>query len=75
MTLNEAAFSVSGMDCASCVAHVEQAAKRVAGVEACQVNLARGRAVVKFDPARTDVKQVAAAITPSIRISSRCTRA
>lgn len=53
------------MDCASCVAHVEKAALKVAGVAACQVNLARGRAVVKFDPAQTSPSQVAAAITES----------
>ena len=61
----ESAFSVSGMDCASCVSHVEKAARKVAGVAACQVNLARGRAVVKFDPAQTTPAQVAAAITDS----------
>ncbi|QOV88104.1 heavy metal translocating P-type ATPase [Humisphaera borealis] len=62
-TVQETAFSVAGMDCASCVSHVEKAAARVAGVEVCSVNLARGRAVVKFDPAKTDVEHIAAAIT------------
>jgi Cu+-exporting ATPase len=58
----EAALSVEGMDCASCVSHIEKAARTVPGVEAVQVNLARGRAVVRFDPARTDLTQVAAAV-------------
>jgi Cu+-exporting ATPase len=62
---NEAALSVSGMDCASCVAHVEHAAKTVAGVLACRVNLARGRAVVTFDATRTNPGEVAKAITGS----------
>ena len=61
----ESAFSVGGMDCASCVAHVEKAARKVAGVAACQVNLARGRAVVTFDPSQTSPAKVAAAITES----------
>ena len=61
----ESAFSVGGMDCASCVAHVEKAARKVAGVAACQVNLARGRAVVTFDPSQTSPAKVAAAITDS----------
>jgi Cu+-exporting ATPase len=61
----EATLSVSGMDCASCVAHVEKAARKVGGVEGCSVNLARGRAVVRFDPTQTDVEKVAAAITDS----------
>ena len=59
----EIAFSVDGMDCASCVAHVEKAARTVPGVVACQVNLARGRAVVRLDPAKADVAAVAAAIS------------
>src|SRR3954451_12442777 len=61
----ETALSVSGMNCASCVSHVEKAARSVAGVSAAQVNLARGRAVVRYDPARTDPAMVAAAITDS----------
>src|SRR4051812_9451690 len=61
----EAAFAVSGMDCASCVAHVSKAAGTVPGVQAVDVNLARGRAVVKFDPTRTDPDHVATAITDS----------
>ncbi|MDB5171228.1 MAG: ATPase, partial [Phycisphaerales bacterium] len=51
--------------CASCVAHVEKAARQVPGVDACQVNLARGRAAVRFDPARTDPARIAQAITRS----------
>jgi P-type Cu+ transporter len=61
----EAALSVSGMNCASCVAHVEKAARSVAGVSGVQVNLARSRAVVQYDPERTDPAKVAAAITDS----------
>ena len=51
------------MDCASCVAHVERAARSQPGVEVCQVNLARGRAAVQYDPGRTDPDRIAAAIT------------
>ncbi len=63
--IRRAAFAVTGMDCASCVAQVEKAARKVSGVEICNVNLARGRAVVGFDPAQTDLAAVAAAITAS----------
>jgi Cu+-exporting ATPase len=63
--LAEATLAVSGMNCASCVSHVEKAARGVAGVESAQVNLARGRAVVRFDPARTDAAAVSAAIAAS----------
>ena len=62
---SEVALSVGGMNCASCVAHVEKAAREVPGVEACQVNLARGRAVVRYDSTRTDPEHVASAITQS----------
>jgi Cu+-exporting ATPase len=61
----DAAISIAGMNCASCVAHVTKAARSVPGVEDCDVNLARGRASVKFDPAKTDADQIAAAITAS----------
>src|SRR5687768_10929997 len=62
-TTTETALNVAGMDCASCVAHVDKAIRSVAGVQACAVNLARGRATVSFDPAATSAEQVAAAVT------------
>ncbi|MEM8874203.1 MAG: heavy metal translocating P-type ATPase [Planctomycetota bacterium] len=47
----EAALSVEGMTCASCVAHVDKAA-RIEGVRSVQVNLAAGRAELDVaDPA------------------------
>ncbi|MGH7175999.1 MAG: cation transporter, partial [Tepidisphaeraceae bacterium] len=61
----ESALLVGGMTCASCVAHVEKTASRVPGVEQCDVNLARGRAVVRYDPERTDPVRIADAITDS----------
>jgi Cu+-exporting ATPase len=59
----EADFSVGGMTCASCVAHVEKALRTAPGVESARVNLARGRASVRFDPAQTDPEKVAAAVS------------
>src|SRR4051812_30796625 len=64
-TSEQATLSISGMDCASCVAHVEKAARAVAGVQGARVNLARGRAVVEFDPGKTDAGAVAVAISQS----------
>jgi len=58
-------FIVEGMNCASCVNHVQKAAKRVAGVAMVNVNLALGRASVAFDPGKTNPVEVAAAITGS----------
>ena len=59
----DADFSVNGMDCASCVAHVERAMTRVPGVQSAQVSLARGRASVRFDPLQTTPETIAAAAT------------
>src|SRR5690348_12442671 len=58
-------LDVGGMNCASCVAHVEKAARSVPGVRKAEVNLARGRAAISFDPSQTDPAKVAEAITAS----------
>ena len=55
-------FDVVGMDCASCVAHVEKAARAVPGVRDVSVNLARGRARVTADTTASP-ERIAAAIT------------
>ena len=59
----EAALNVDGMTCASCVAHVQKAAQKVVGVREVDVNLSRGRAVIRFDPNQTDPTQIAQAVT------------
>src|SRR5688572_22550850 len=61
----EAAIAVEGMDCASCVAHVERAITAVPGALDARVNLARGRAVVRYDPGLTNPAAVAQAIDKS----------
>jgi Cu+-exporting ATPase len=60
---DSATLDVSGMTCASCVSHVSKAARSVPGVEACDVNLARGNATVRFSPDQTDPKSISDAIT------------
>jgi Cu+-exporting ATPase len=59
----EMAFDVDGMDCASCVAHVEKAARSQPGVTEASVNLARGRAVITFDSEKVSPAQIAEAMT------------
>src|SRR5882672_10786210 len=61
----EVTLNVDGMTCASCVAHVEKALKSVPGTESAPVNLARGRARVRFDPSKTDPSKLAEAIEHS----------
>jgi Cu+-exporting ATPase len=56
-------LDVSGMDCASCVSHVSKAAASLPGVRKADVNLARGRAVIQFDPDQVAPEQIASAIT------------
>ena len=58
----ETTFSVSGMNCASCVANVTKAITAVPGVRDVAVNLALGRAAVTYDPA-TPPAAIAAAAT------------
>ena len=62
-TTAEATLAVGGMNCASCVAHVEKAAARVGGVESVEVNLASGRARVRFDAGKTSLNDIAQAVT------------
>lgn len=64
---------VNGMNCASCVAHVDKAIRALPGVADVSVNLARGRANVTYDAGRVDLQSIAAAATsagyPSAPIS------
>jgi P-type Cu+ transporter len=46
----ESEFNVRGMTCASCVARVERAVRKVEGVEEAAVNLATERATVRHSP-------------------------
>jgi copper ion binding protein len=55
-------LKVTGMSCSGCAANVEKALKGVAGVSAASVNLKEGKAVVEYDPAKTNGKEIAKAI-------------
>jgi Cu+-exporting ATPase len=59
----EVTLTIEGMTCASCVAHVEKAARKLPGVESASVSLAGGRATVRYDPGQTAPDRIAAAIT------------
>ncbi|MCC2626893.1 MAG: heavy metal translocating P-type ATPase [Thermomicrobiales bacterium] len=58
----DVSFPVTGMTCASCVNRVEKAISKVAGVERAAVNLATERATVAYDPATTNVSEIAHAV-------------
>jgi len=53
---------VAGMDCASCAAHIEQAVKKLPGVENVQVLVAAERATVIYDPQRLKRAHIVGAI-------------
>ena len=53
---------VRGMHCAACVGKVERALTSVPGVDQASVNLATEQATVSFDPDRTNVEALRAAV-------------
>ncbi|HEV2219401.1 MAG TPA: heavy-metal-associated domain-containing protein [Casimicrobiaceae bacterium] len=55
-------LDVQGMTCQGCVASVTRVLKAVPGVTDAAVTLQPGAATVTFDPARTDVTALGAAI-------------
>ncbi|MXP63345.1 cadmium-translocating P-type ATPase [Roseomonas sp. M0104] len=52
------AWHVEGMDCASCVAKVETAMKRLPGVSDVSVNLMAERLTLRLEPGRTDTAAI-----------------
>jgi Cu+-exporting ATPase len=58
----ETTLAIEGMNCASCVSHVQKAVESVAGVNRCVVNLAAGRAVIGFDSTVTNPQQFIEAV-------------
>jgi Cd2+/Zn2+-exporting ATPase/Cu+-exporting ATPase len=53
---------VAGMDCTSCAAHIEDAVRKLPGVEHVQVLVAAERATVTYDPAYVERTQIVGAI-------------
>ncbi|PHV10327.1 heavy-metal-associated domain-containing protein [Chitinimonas sp. BJB300] len=58
----EHTFLIEGMHCGGCVASVERVLNAQAGVQRVAVSLADKRAIVTFDPARTNIPALQAAI-------------
>ena len=56
-------FSVTGMTCSACSAHVEKAVGKIPGVESCPVNLMLGSMVVTYDETATNAEAIIAAVT------------
>jgi Cu+-exporting ATPase len=60
--LLELALPISGMSCASCVAHVESALKELSGISNVVVNLATNKANLSYDPQLVKVDDMRRAI-------------
>ncbi len=58
-------FSVTGMTCSACSAHVEKAVCKLEGVSAVNVNLLGGSMQVDFDPALQNSDSIIAAVEAS----------
>lgn len=55
-------FSVSGMTCTGCEGHVTHALNEVDGVLSAEASYDEGKAIVIFDPEKTEIKVLEAAI-------------
>ncbi|HLQ40498.1 MAG TPA: copper chaperone CopZ [Tetragenococcus sp.] len=56
-------FSIEGMSCAHCVAHVEDAVNELPGIQKVKIHLKRNNGVVKFDDNQVNSEQIAEKIT------------
>lgn len=53
---------ISGMDCAECTQHVQQAIEKIPGVQSANVFLATEKAIVQLDPAQVQLPHIRAAV-------------
>ncbi|MGG6240298.1 heavy metal translocating P-type ATPase [Nodosilinea sp. AN01ver1] len=55
-------FKLRGMSCAACASNIEDAIRTVPGVETCSVNFGAEQAAVTYNPQRTGLAQIQAAV-------------
>ena len=55
-------FTVTGMTCSACSAHVDKAVRKLAGVSEVNVNLLGGSMTVEYDPAAETPEDIIAAV-------------
>jgi P-type Cu+ transporter len=60
--MENAALKLRGMSCAACANNIEAAIRSVPGVETCNVNFGAEQAAVTYDPGKTDVAAIQAAV-------------
>lgn len=61
--MNKETFIVDGMTCASCVLNVENAVKKLDGIESAVVNLTTEKMSVDFDSEKVSPEMIAAAVS------------
>ncbi len=54
---------LKGMSCASCASSIERAIQEVSGVTECNVNFALSQATVTYNPQKTNLTRIQAAVT------------
>jgi len=55
-------LKLRGMSCASCANSIEETISSVPGVSECNVNFGAEQATVKYNPQKTDIKQIQDAV-------------
>ncbi len=55
LPLRTVELKIAGMDCTECTEHVKHALSHLSGVEEAQVFLSSEKAIVRYDPAQTDL--------------------
>ena len=55
-------FTVTGMTCSACSAHVDKAVRKLEGVSEVNVNLLGGSMTVEYDPAAESPEAIIAAV-------------
>lgn len=63
MDTNLTVFQVEGMTCSSCVRHINNALKKIEGIEDVEVSLQEKKVTVKHDPAKATAEKINAAIS------------
>jgi copper chaperone len=61
-TVETAVLKVSGMTCGGCVRSVTNVLRSVAGVDAAEVSLERGEALITYDPSRASLAKLKEAV-------------
>jgi copper chaperone CopZ len=62
MATQQAVLPIVGMNCGGCVRHVNNGLEKMEGVTSVSVSLADKNATVQFDPEKTNVDKMVAAV-------------